>query len=90
MAARYREDCIVCICDPKGCSDDPEQVLQGMEAELQEMDFCSSGMRERRGTFSVYGVWEKTGWEKSLTQLVQGVEKHARLLGSVSCTGAQG
>ncbi|MEF8823558.1 MAG: ATP-binding cassette domain-containing protein [Desulfohalobiaceae bacterium] len=83
--ARYREDRIVCLCDPDGGTRDPDEVLRGAAFEFDNMDFCSAGMRERQTVFSVRGGWDRIGSELSLGQLVQEIEQKERLLGSVSC-----
>jgi phospholipid/cholesterol/gamma-HCH transport system ATP-binding protein len=83
--ARYREDRIVCLCDPDADNKDPDKVLQGVAREFGDMDFCSAGMRDRQAVFSVRGGWSRIGGEMSLGRLVQEIEQHESLLGSVSC-----
>jgi len=83
--ARYREDRIVCLCEPDAWNEEPDEVLRGVALEFDSMDFCSAGMRERQAVFSVRGGWDRIGSELSLSQLVQEIERKEMLLGSVSC-----
>ncbi len=83
--ARYREDRIVCLCDPDASNRDPDEVFRGLAFEFDSMDFCSAGMRKHQAAFSVRGGWSRIGGELSLGQLVQEIEQREKLLGSVSC-----
>jgi len=85
--ARYGEDRVVCLCEPGSFDPEPDKVLQGVASELSSMDFCSSGVRQGKASFSVNGGWDRIGSDKSLFQLVQGIEQQKRILGTISCKG---
>ena len=85
--ARYLEDRLVCLCYSDTENIDPDQLLRDLAREFGSMDFCSAGMRDRQANFSVKGGWDRIDGERSLANMVNGIERRMQHLGNVTCRG---